>query len=963
MKTVLKVLAWFIGGLALLAIGLAIFITLVVDPNEYKPQIASIVEQQVGRKLSIEGDLELTFFPWLGVRTENVALSNPPGFDDESMLTIAQVEIRARLMPLLRKQFEADTIVLRDPSVHLIVDSEGTTNWQDLVKPAEGDATVKEPSDPAAAMAALAVQGIDLKGGKLIWDDRQSGSRFAVENIDLDVGEVLSQKPVDLALVLSFDSDELEQPVDLKLDSQITLALEDGTLTLSQARMESGYGALSAGMETDLTADIENGQVEVGKTAVRFVYGDAGKMTGGFESMNYDLNQASVRTDTLSLSGSYVDQALGQPVTAEVLTRFAADLAGQTIELDDARVSANYGSAASADARFETLRYDLARSSAEINRLDLAGSYSDDRIPQPLSVKMQGDAAVNLVEQLARLIGSQVHLEYGSLGSADIGFDDMLYRFENSTLDVTEADLTGNYAGPEIEQPLALKMKGGVKWDIGRMIAELADMNGTAEYGTVGRTDFAAGFVTYDQGRNLIDAKAVELEGKYEQHDFRGAFSELAADIVGQSLNAPGFDLLVDGVPAKGNLKVSNFLGDAVYSGSVQASDFSPADLIGRLGAEFKTSDPKALRSAALSTNFKGSLNNIRLDELSARLDETQLKGFVEVENFARPAYRFDIDVDGIDVDRYAPVDEGRASEAGAAIVVLPVGLFRGVGANGQLRIGSLRASGVSATDIDIGVESSEEGMTVKPLNAALYGGELEGEMRFTEKDGVARLEIKQSMDRVQVGSLLADTGVTDRISGTGRLDLDVVATEAEGEPRTRGLARFHFFDGAIKGFDLRKIYLQAKRIYNDRKGREEEVETDDREEFRFTEMTGTLEFDEKLASNDDLEVKSPLFRINGRGQADLSANRLDYLLLATVVESTKGQGGEELSELKGVTLPIRISGSLDAPSYTLDVAEILKLALRRRVEKEVEKKVQEKLGDELQEKLGDELQKLLKIN
>ncbi len=39
----------------------------------------------------------------------------------------------------------------------------------------------------------------------------------------------------------------------------------------------------------------------------------------------------------------------------------------------------------------------------------------------------------------------------------------------------------------------------------------------------------------------------------------------------------------------------------------------------------------------------------------------------------------------------------------------------------------------------------------------------------------------------------------------------------------------------------------------------------------------------------------------------------------------------------------------------TLDVAELLKLELRTRVEKEVEKKVQEKPGDELQ--------KLLKIN
>ena len=165
----------------------------------------------------------------------------------------------------------------------------------------------------------------------------------------------------------------------------------------------------------------------------------------------------------------------------------------------------------------------------------------------------------------------------------------------------------------------------------------------------------------------------------------------------------------------------------------------------------------------------------------------------------------------------------------------------------------------------------------------------------------------------------------------------------------------------------MSNIYLQAREIYNQRKGREEEIESDDREEFRFTEMTGTLEFNERTATNDDLDIKSPLFRITGRGKADLAANLLDYLLLATVVESAKGQGGEELAELRGVTLPIRIGGGLDSPVYTLDVATILKSTLQRQVEKEVEEKLeeklQEKLGDELQDQLGNELKKLFKIN
>ena len=137
-------------------------------------------------------------------------------------------------------------------------------------------------------------------------------------------------------------------------------------------------------------------------------------------------------------------------------------------------------------------------------------------------------------------------------------------------------------------------------------------------------------------------------------------------------------------------------------------------------------------------------------------------------------------------------------------------------------------------------------------------------------------------------------------------------------------------------------------------------METDDAKEFRFTEMSGTLVFDERVASNDDLNVKSPLFRINGRGQADLAVNELDYLLLATIVESARGQGGEELSDLEGVTLPVRVSGSLQAPVYTLDVAEILKLALRRQVSKE-QKKLEQKLEKKIEEKLGEGLLKLFK--
>jgi AsmA protein len=728
MRRLIKILAWLVGGLALLAVGLAILITLVVDPNSYKPEIAALVEKQTGRRLSIQGDLELTFFPRLGVRAQGVALSNPPGFGDSDMLTVAQVEVRASLMPLLSRRFEADTIVVKEPAVHLIVESDGTTNWQDLTQPSEPEA--REPR-PAGAMAALAIQGIDLEKGRLIWEDRQAGARYVVDNIELDVGEVLSQRPAALSLGLTVDSEALEQQVDLKVESQITLDLDSETLVLSDARLTSGYG----------------------------------------------------------------------PVV-------------------------------SAQARIGSVRY-------ELNAM---------------------------------------------------------------RIEVSQADVDIRYTGPQIDGTVTSVLK-----------------------------------------------------------------TDVTADIGAQKIAAPGFYVEVDGLPLEGDVELSNFLGDAVYRGSVRSEDFRPADLLRKLDVDYRPTDPEALGSAALSVNFEGTTDSVRLQDLKIRLDETNVDGFVDVESFDPPGYRFEINIDEIDVDRYAPADDGAASEAGAAMVVLPVGLLRGLTANGRARIGSARASGIRATDVEIGVASSDQGLSVKPISAALYGGTLQGEMRFIEKEGAARLRIEQVMNQVQMSGLLTDAGVTDRVSGKGRLELDVVALELNGEPKTKGIARFHFFDGAIKGLNLRKLYLQARRIYNERKGREEAVEMDDRDEFSFTELKGTLEFDERTARNDDLDVKSPLFRINGRGQADLAANRLDYLLLANVVESAKGQGGEELTELKGVTIPIRIRGPLDAPVYALDVEAILKLALKQQVEKEVEKKLgeklDEKLGEDMKEQLGDQLQKLFKVN
>jgi AsmA protein len=112
--------------------------------------------------------------------------------------------------------------------------------------------------------------------------------------------------------------------------------------------------------------------------------------------------------------------------------------------------------------------------------------------------------------------------------------------------------------------------------------------------------------------------------------------------------------------------------------------------------------------------------------------------------------------------------------------------------------------------------------------------------------------------------------------------------------------------------------------------------------------------------SNQDLALKSPLLRVLGAGEASLPAETMDYLVKASVVGSLKGQGGQDLGELQGVTIPVRIGGTFSEPTFRPDLEAALSEAAKARVDAEIDKqkeKLQEKAGEEIQKQLGDKLE------
>ena len=101
------------------------------------------------------------------------------------------------------------------------------------------------------------------------------------------------------------------------------------------------------------------------------------------------------------------------------------------------------------------------------------------------------------------------------------------------------------------------------------------------------------------------------------------------------------------------------------------------------------------------------------------------------------------------------------------------------------------------------------------------------------------------------------------------------------------------------------------------------------------------------IVRNRDLLAKSPLLRVEGTGDVNLPAESLEYLVTAKVVGSLEGQGGKGLSDLKGVPIPVQLTGTFTKPEYKIRLDKVVQKSAEKKVKKKIEKELEKKFGDQ----------------
>lgn len=385
-------------------------------------------------------------------------------------------------------------------------------------------------------------------------------------------------------------------------------------------------------------------------------------------------------------------------------------------------------------------------------------------------------------------------------------------------------------------------------------------------------------------------------------------------------------------------------------SGSLDAQTFS----LTKLGANFEVNNPKMAKGGmkiALTGDARLDLKQQQIAaNVKTKLDDSNIQAKLGLSQFTDPRYTFDVSIDQLDVDRYLPPKAKDAKAEPESPIDLSA--LKSLHANGSLKIGTLKVANIKSSNVRLDIKSAGGRVSVNPLSANLYEGTMRGALSATASAN-PQLTLQQQLTGINIGPLLRDAADKDLLEGRGNVALDVStqgATVSAMKKNLNGNAQVNLRDGAIKGINIAGSLRSAQASLG-LKGGSTTQSSSSSEKTDFSELSASFVIRNGVAHSNDLAAKSPLLRLGGTGDINIGANSMDYVAKATVVSTLKGQGGKESTDLKGVTVPVRIYGAFDDLKYKLDIGALANETAKAKLEEkkeEVKEKIKEKATDKL---------------
>ena len=846
MKVWLKrVLIGLVVAFLVALVGIAIFL-LTFDPNAYKNKLQEIVYARYERTLTIDGDIELSLFPRIGLSVQDVSLSDRGNSDLFASMDSARLAVA--IWPLMFNRLVVDHVAVSGFQAWVVRDDDGDFNFNDLLSQRRA-ARLPAP-DLASPLTALA-----------------------------------------------------------------------GTVSVAQAAVTAAAtGNTASASESGASASSAAG----GRTATQHPEG---------ADLQIDIAGLNLRNGQIHLHDKkrgYV----GHVVNLELNTgRMTAD---QPFDL--AFRGRLLGDFPTADARFDgqaLVRFNTDQKTYSAQRVNVQvnGLLGD---LQARTLGLRGNLAYSAYSQMFSASGLDFSVQGEVLGEQPIK------NFE-ATLGVPKLKLDRSQAELHVEK-LSLRAKGEQpeeSFELGLDAPSLA--------------------VSPDTARGEPLTATVQLQGK----DDRVAMVLGMSGLAGNASQLTFKELKLDGRIQQGEQLVQvNMTSPASWN------VFEERGTLSAMRGDVRIEHP-ALPGGTFEFPFIGSVSaNLREDhirsELDAVLSGSKLGVRVGVKRTAeRPQVDFSLQADQLDFNTLFPAaakvaapgspaaeaeqqaqqDEEPADPAPEApqaedapppsARAISLSFLRDMDLSGKIDVGELKVQQVEASAFHASLRAVDGKLEIKDVRAELYDGKLAGGLTATADNDVA-LDLN-AVD-VAVEPLLHALTGERRLAGKGslRAKLDSKGmTMPALLAALNGTAQLQIRDGAIRGIDaaqtLRQVQDLVRSVTKGEAG-SSPMNFDAGTETRFSRLDADLRFSNGQGLINKLDLVSPAVRVSQGKPASIDLVNQQMDIVVNLRVSGSANDTRDLVALRGVTVPLRVTGPLDKPSYQVQWKDIAGVAVREAV-------------------------------
>ncbi|MBN1378807.1 MAG: AsmA family protein [Gammaproteobacteria bacterium] len=492
------------------------------------------------------------------------------------------------------------------------------------------------------------------------------------------------------------------------------------------------------------------------------------------------------------------------------------------------------------------------------------------------------------------------------------------------------------------------------------------EMSGVAGF------DLVAQRYSLDKLKLNIKASGAVVPGN--DQDVAVKVSALSADLEQQTLKIDSLEFETKEISTTLKLDAKNILSEKiVINGDIALSILSIRSLLTRMAQPVPlTADKESLGRLELNSKFKGGLDALDLKDFRLEIDGSALTGEIAVQSFSTPAYRYKLNLDQLNADRYLP--PSLSEEVGDQVAMgevnlpvnsiepelpVPVEMLRDLNATGEFQIGAMQIMNLKLSAIDTRLNAKNGLVELKPLKIKLYEGGYDGSfvLDVTGKSPLYNMQFK--LAGVQAGSLMQDYMGKRWIDGGVNLDSDITTYGTTVDQLTRGLGgdlSFAFSDGKLNGINLAESIREVKAKLDRTAYQKQDV----LQQTEFGKLSGTAVVKEGVISNADLKLEAkPHIFVEGQGSIDLVNESILYLLETSYFENDSDKNPDYA--------PVRIKGAFSGPKISIDWQRIKDRALEKKKaelknEKSAEVEVKKKEAEEkLKKKAEDKKKDLLK--